>query len=656
MSKNIITTETFRSSNFTRTDFQYTEERGYGFVTESWFYPIRHVNTTKIHMTEKGIYVSSEASEIFWKNENDYNFGGLLFRRRTFPGTYRIRVTLTEDSAPAWIAVTGMRAEQIAKDFSWDPAGLVHKKSPANMEGNTWTYDYVSGNGILDIEIEPKSAEETTIGVEEIQIELLVPEHTKSEEKVTIFTLGDSTAQSFIFEEAIMSGWGQLFDDFFDLSKVNVINYSAGGRSVKNMYQEGRFNDLMLAAKPGDYLLLQSGHNDESRDELKGMDTRFGRGNDETTYTRWLEEVYIPAARVRGVNLIFVTSMTRIDSEKTGKTPVLAGFQYSENPGIHFPGIMKKIAAEHGIPVLDLYERSVEYVKQLGGEAAKAMFLSIEAGETPGKTNSGSYANGNPSGSCDGTHAKEALAKQWVRLILTEICMQKLKLAEYLKEEVHRAIEANEERILFPEISDDVQTGENAYYRNQIEKMIKMGILSHDDERKFYPKKEMGEEEFCCALEKLWNIRLSDKQKDSRKILTRERMACFILEAYETRFGKEKDGSWRKPVYMTDYNGVNLSPDSPYYDANLDGESAQYYPLVTWEHIEDKEEIKPEYKDTLKQVYELGLMRSEYQIQRGKMINGRRIEPKKTVTREKAAKELFFLSVLIRDKKEENDK
>lgn len=143
---------------------------------------------------------------------------------------------------------------------------------------NIWSYDYVTGNGIIDVEIEPKSEANTRIGVEFIEIEELQIHTAALEEKPTIFVLGDSTAQSFIYEEAIMSGWGQLFDDFFDLDRVNVINYSLGGRSLKNMYQEGRFNDMLLSTRLGDCVLLQSGHNDESRDELKGMHTRFGWG------------------------------------------------------------------------------------------------------------------------------------------------------------------------------------------------------------------------------------------------------------------------------------------------------------------------------------------------------------------------------------------
>lgn len=632
----------------------FEQERGYGFVEKSWFYPVREVAMSELTVTDNGVYTTGEHFQTYYKNENDYNYGGMIFRYQAKAGVYRIRVKITEDSAPVSIGITGMNGEMLIRDFTWDPSGQISKKCSAVWNNNIWSYDYVTGNGIIDVEIEPKSEANTRIGVEFIEIEELQINTAALEEKPTIFVLGDSTAQSFIYEEAIMSGWGQLFDDFFDLDRVNIINYSMGGRSLKNMYQEGRFNDMLLSARSGDCVLLQSGHNDESRDELKGMHTRFGRGNDEETFTRWLEEVYIPAARALGIQLIFVTSMTRINSEKTGNKPVFAGFQYSDNPHIHFPGVMEKVAKKHDIPVINLYGKSIDYISQIGGEAAKGMFLSVEPGETPGKTNSGSFANGNPSGSCDGTHSKEALAKQWVRLILLEIVEKKLFPMHFLRKNVLRALESGDERALYPEISLDVYTGENAYYRNAIERIVRMGILSQDEKGYFYPKKVITEREFQKAIECLWKITLD--MDTAEKPLMREKMAFIIVKAYELRFGKTAEGKWNRPVYMTDYNGVNVSPDSPYYDPNLDGKSAQYYPLVTWQHIEDKEDISPKYRNAMKEVYELGLMRSECGIERGKMKNGTLIEPQKEVTREKAAKELFFLSVLTHNIKEENDK
>ena len=65
--------------------------------------------------------------------------------------------------------------------------------------------------------------------------------------------------------------------------------------------------------------------------------------------------------------------------------------------------------------------------------------------------------------------------------------------------------------------------------------------------------------------------------------LSREIMGCILFDAYLLKFGKDENGYYKKPKYMTDYNGTNLSPEDANYDPNLVGESATYYPLTTME-------------------------------------------------------------------------
>jgi hypothetical protein len=163
----------------------------------------------------------------------------------------------------------------------------------------------------------------------------------------------------------------------------------------------------------------------------------------------------------------------------------------------------------------------------------------------------------------------------------------------------------------------------------------------------------MSVNEFISALCALWGLDVDDssvqavlKPYYTEDAITREVMAAVVLDAYKLRFGTADDGSYNKPAYMTDYNGTTITPDNPMYDPNLTGEEAQYYPLAGWGNITDKDEISTEYADAFKTVYNLGLMRSENGIERGKMENGILIEPKTVVTRAKAAKELWFLWVL----------
>ena len=309
---------------------------------------------------------------------------------------------------------------------------------------------------------------------------------------------------------------------------------------------------------------------------------------------------------------------------------------------------MREVAEEYNIPLVDLNTLSCEYLTEIGYDAAMAMVMSLEAGETPGKTNSGSYANGHPDNKIDTTHFKEALAKQYARIVAEEVKTLSDSYTELkpVVEAMTTDVRAGDWSQAYPEVCKDV-TGENAYYRNQIEKMVQLGAMTKDSEECFRPNAEMTVSEYVYAIEKLYGKGCVDPAKYGEGVLTREVMTQINLDAYNYKFTE-------KPKYMTDYNGTNISPDDPNYDPNLVGEEAQYYPLVGYGNITDKDQISPEYRDTMEEAYELGLIRSE-DVERGKMENGYTLDPQGVVTREKAAKYLYFMYVLGSDINTEND-
>ena len=640
----------------------YSAGKGYGFVSKTSAMPSRAVAPERIEAKDEG-FVITETAPLSNKDKNNYNYGGLVFRVDVAePGAYALKVTTTSSKAETWIAPSGQQASRITNANAWDSAGLVRVQNPAVWtDDHTWNYSYVTGRNYIEFEIEPSkepaAASPVTVGIAAIEITKLAAK--EADGKPTVFVLGDSTQKTYTFEEAGMSGWGQIIGSMFDSSKVNVVNYSMGGRSLKSNYDEGRFNDILMTGKAGDYVLLHSAHNDESTGDSAGPEARFGRGSNNTTYPKWLNEIYIPALKSRGIIPVLVTSMPRTnDGKYIENTEKPNGF----NPDS--PKFMRAAAAaDAGVELVELYENAKAYINKIGPEETKYIYMGIEAGETPGKTNSGSYANGHPDNKIDGTHYKEAAAKQWCKIIADQICKQvkagtstaqMTSLKSYLKAEVQVASDSGDWSAVFPEMAKDVsETGSsNAYYRNQIEKLLQLGVLFLDDQGKFYPKNEMKTNEFISALCALWNLKLDDFTSYYQSgSLTREVMAGIVYDAYLLKFGQNPDGSWVKPDYMTKYNviknnGTVISPDDPNYDPNLTGDAAKYYPLVEWGDLTDLKSISLEYAPKFNEVYQLGLMRSESGIQRGKMVNGTVLEPKKTVTREKAAKELWFLWAL----------
>src|SRR6516164_2986704 len=77
--------------------------------------------------------------------------------------------------------------------------------------------------------------------------------------KPTLYIIGDSTVNN---HTAVLLGWGDPIKSLFDLSKINVENKARGGRSSRTFITEGLWDQVVAVLKPGDFVLMQFGHND----------------------------------------------------------------------------------------------------------------------------------------------------------------------------------------------------------------------------------------------------------------------------------------------------------------------------------------------------------------------------------------------------------
>jgi len=621
---------------------------GYGFVDRTGALPARTVHTSGIRSDGKGFAITEPAFEMETGFEKDhYNNYGMAFRIKAPQGAYAIRVNTTSPIEDTIVSVTGMQASRLAPGVFWDAASLLPNRTVISAQGRQWSYRYVNGRGFIDIEIEPKRTG-TPVGVEDIVLTPIAPQAREAGRLPTIYTLGDSTVKSYTFDEAPMSGWGQVVDKLFDPRKFRLLNYSMGGRSFRNAYAEGRLNDLLMDGRVGDIVMIQFGHNDESLDEAR----RFGRGSTEAMYETFITEFYLPAIRARGMVPVFVTPMSRVNGNARPGDAFVDSFSKRR-----FPALMKKLGAAHGVTVVDLNARSVDYYNEVGATGLMPMVMAIEAGETPGKTNDGSYANGHPANKIDGTHFRESLSKQYARMVVGELARLAGQgdsvaagIVAGLRSEVRAAIAAGDWSPIHPETARDIVAGEGAYYRDQVEKLLQLRVLSKDAQGNFNPQQTMQTREFAAALARAMRLPAGRLAQYADGPLSRELMGVILLDAYRARFAA-------RPAYMTDYNGKTVLPGAPGYDPNLDSgaQGAMYYPLVGWERLFDRGEVSAPYAASLKEAYALGLIRAEAGIQRGRMLNGAMLEPRALVSRAKAAKALYFMWVLAQPPKAEND-
>lgn len=86
-----------------------------------------------------------------------------------------------------------------------------------------------------------------------------------TQQKVTtIFIIGDSTAaKKDLSTGSPERGWGMALQCFFDDSFIRVDNHAVNGRSSKSFIDEGRWQKVLDKIQPGDYVIIQFGHNDE---------------------------------------------------------------------------------------------------------------------------------------------------------------------------------------------------------------------------------------------------------------------------------------------------------------------------------------------------------------------------------------------------------
>ena len=97
-----------------------------------------------------------------------------------------------------------------------------------------------------------------------LAIALLVLTAFTEHRPTTIFIIGDSTAANKDTTSGKQErGWGMMLQNQFDAAYIRVDNHAVNGRSSKSFIDEGRWDKVLEKMQPGDYVIIQFGHNDE---------------------------------------------------------------------------------------------------------------------------------------------------------------------------------------------------------------------------------------------------------------------------------------------------------------------------------------------------------------------------------------------------------
>ena len=145
--------------------------------------------------------------------------------------------------------------------------------------------------------------------------------------KPVVFITGDSTVKNEDKDPDGMWGWGSQAGTIFDTDKITVANEAKAGRSTRTYLEENRWERVYNALQPGDFVLIQFGHNDIGdidRGKARGViacaqDTshvyRVNKGDkiyNEVIYSfGWYLKKFIDDVREKGATPILVSLTPR---------------------------------------------------------------------------------------------------------------------------------------------------------------------------------------------------------------------------------------------------------------------------------------------------------------------------------------------------------
>ena len=187
----------------------------------------------------------------------------------------------------------------------------------------------------------------------------------------TVFIVGDSTARN----QADL-GWGDHFAHYFDTTRINVANRAHAGRSSRTFINEGSWDRVLAEMKPGDFVLLQMGHNDggnldgpKARGSLKGLgnetkDVTLPDGHTETVHTYgWYMRKYIADTRAKKATPILL-SLTIRNIWKDGKIERDMGYDAE----------LRQLAAEQHVAFVDMATVEADRLEAAGPEKTALLF------------------------------------------------------------------------------------------------------------------------------------------------------------------------------------------------------------------------------------------------------------------------------------------
>jgi lysophospholipase L1-like esterase len=210
----------------------------------------------------------------------------------------------------------------------------------------------------------------------------------------TIYLLGDSTVSDQPREP--YNSWGQMLTRFFGPG-VAIANHAESGESLRSSLAAKRLDKVLSTIKPGDYLFIQYGHNDE-KEKGEGVGAF-------TTYKSDLKK-FVAEARARKAIPVLITPVQRRTFDKDQKITNSHG---------DYPEAVRQVAKEENVPLIDLNVMSKALYEAWRAEPSKRAFAPN-----------------------DNTHHNNYGSYELAKCIVEGIRTNKLDIARYLIKDLAR--------------------------------------------------------------------------------------------------------------------------------------------------------------------------------------------------------------------------
>ena len=244
----------------------------------------------------------------------------------------------------------------------------------------------------------------------------------------TIFIIGDSTAANKDISKGKQErGWGMVLQSYFD-DNIRVDNRALNGRSTRSFINEGHWDKVLQSMKPGDYVIIQFGHNDEK--------PKADRHTDPGSTFDYNLAKFVRETREHGgipvlMNCVvrrnfFVNAPENDDDEKLRTQTFKDGVRMVEGDTlIDTHGLYRvaprDVAQRMNVHFVDANQITHDLEQGLGTEASKKLHMWFLPGTEPSE----------PKGKQDNTHYSVYGAHVVARLLADALCEEVPVLKKY---------------------------------------------------------------------------------------------------------------------------------------------------------------------------------------------------------------------------------